>query len=458
MLGFGLWWLARAEASARRKGEGYGNEPSVHIDATQDQALRERAATAHEFDIAEIPHGHRGDAPNAFIAALPLIVVVGVNLVISLLVLPRVDNSFLAEERWGPTTLAAVGGVWSVVVALSAAIVTLILLNWRRLTEIRDSVDAGVTASVLPAVSVASLVGFGAVVAAMPAFAMVRGWVLSIEGGPLVSLAVATNVLASLTGSASGGLTIALDTLGETYLRLAEQGGIDPALLHRVAVIGAGTLDSLPHNGAVVTLLAVCGCTHKESYLDIVVVAIVGAHHRARRRHRPRLCVRLILSEPFEASARRLARNRPLALLGSALLRRRLRSHRLCRSAFALNYLPYIGSLIVTVFPALFAFVQFDSWQATGIVFFVLAVIQFVIGSYLEPLISGSALAISPSVVTFTVVLWTFLWCLPGAFIGVPLAIAFLTLCAQFPSTQWIATMFLRSGANANGRSEPEAN
>ena len=171
------------------------------------------------------------------------------------------------------------GGVWSVVVALATAIVTLILLNWRRLTAIRESVDAGVTASVLPAVSVASFVGFGAVVAAMPAFAMVRGWVLSIEGGPLVSLAVATNVLASLTGSASGGLTIALDTLGETYLRLAEQRGIDPALLHRVAVIGAGTLDSLPHNGAVVTLLAVCGCTHKESYLDIVVVAIAGARH-----------------------------------------------------------------------------------------------------------------------------------------------------------------------------------
>lgn len=277
MLGFGLWWLARAEASARRYGEGYGDEPSVRMDATQDQAIRDRAATAHEFDIAEIPHGHRADAPNAFIAALPLIVVVGVNLVISLLVLPRVDDSFLSEERWGPTTLSAVGGVWSVVVALSAAIVTLILLNWRRLTAIRDSVDAGVTASVLPAMSVASLVGFGAVVAAMPAFAMVRAWVLSIEGGPLVSLAIATNVLASLTGSASGGLTIALDTLGETYLRLAEQGGIDPALLHRVAVIGAGTLDSLPHNGAVVTLLAVCGCTHRESYLDIVVVAIIGA-------------------------------------------------------------------------------------------------------------------------------------------------------------------------------------
>jgi H+/gluconate symporter-like permease len=124
---------------------------------------------------------------------------------------------------------------------------------------------------------VASLVGFGAVVAALPAFAVVRDWVLSIGGGPLISLAVATNVLSALTGSASGGLTIALDALGEIYMRLAAEQGIDPALLHRVAVISSGTLDSLPHNGAVVTLLAVCGSTHRESYRDIVMVAIVGA-------------------------------------------------------------------------------------------------------------------------------------------------------------------------------------
>jgi H+/gluconate symporter-like permease len=111
----------------------------------------------------------------------------------------------------------------------------------------------------------------------LPAFAMVREWVLSVGGGLLVSLAVATNVLAALTGSASGGMTIALDALGDTYLRLAAEQGIDPAVLHRVAVIGSGTLDTLPHNGAVVTLLAVCGTTHRESYLDIVMVAIVGA-------------------------------------------------------------------------------------------------------------------------------------------------------------------------------------
>src|SRR6185437_9086626 len=113
-----------------------------------------------------------------------------------------------------------VGGVWSVVVALAAAIVVLIPANFRRLKALRESLGAGANASVLPVMSVASLVGFGAVVAALPAFALVRDWVLSIEGGPLVSLAISTNVLAALTGSASGGLTIALDTLGNTYMRL----------------------------------------------------------------------------------------------------------------------------------------------------------------------------------------------------------------------------------------------
>ena len=278
MLGFGLWWLSRAEAAARRKGEGYGVEAGLHVDATQDDIVRERATTAHEFDPAEIMHGQHGEStPRIALAALPLVVVVGVNLLMSLFVLPRLDDSFLSEERWGPTTLAAVGGVWAVVVALASAIVTLIAVNYRRLPALRMTMDAGVNASVLPVVSVASLVGFGAVVAALPAFGLVRDWVLSIQGGPLVSLAVATNVLASLTGSASGGLTIALDALGETYMRIAEHSGLNPALMHRVAVIGAGTLDSLPHNGAVVTLLAVCDSTHKESYLDIVMVAIVGA-------------------------------------------------------------------------------------------------------------------------------------------------------------------------------------
>jgi H+/gluconate symporter-like permease len=195
----------------------------------------------------------------------------------SLVILPRIDSSYLAEARWGRTSIGAVAGVWSVVVALAAAIATVVLLNRARLPALRQSLDAGANASVLPAVSVASLVGFGAVIAALPAFAVVRDWVLAIEGGPLVSLAVATNVLAALTGSASGGLTIALDALGQQYVAIASQAGINTALMHRVAVIGAGTLDILPHNGAVVTLLALCGSSHSESYFDIVMVGIIGA-------------------------------------------------------------------------------------------------------------------------------------------------------------------------------------
>ncbi|MGD8541878.1 MAG: GntP family permease [Desulfobacteraceae bacterium] len=278
MLGFGLWWLARAEAAARRAGEGFG-ESAVDPDAAaEDPLVRERATTAAAFDPAEVHRGrHCAEHPTVVVAVLPLVVVILVNLAMSMLVLPAIDTDFLAEARWGGIPLSAVSGVWSVIVALVSAILVLVAFNYRRLPGLRDTVDAGANASALPVLSVASLVGFGAVVAAMPAFEAVRDWVLGIEGGPLVSLAVSTNLLAALTGSASGGMTIALEALGATFMQIAAETGLDPALMHRVAVIGSGTLDSLPHNGAVVTLLAVCGCTHRKSYLDIVMVGIVGA-------------------------------------------------------------------------------------------------------------------------------------------------------------------------------------
>lgn len=278
MLAFGLWWLGRAAAGARRRGEGYGSAAPVAIDeAVEDEVVRQRATTAREFDPPEVHRGSPSRVPPPIaVAALPLLVVVSVNISMTLVVLPRLDVSFLAEEHFGATSLSAVGGVWAVVTALLVAIVTVVIVNWQRLPGLRQTVDAGANASVLPILSVASLVGFGAVVAAVPAFAVVRSWVLSIEGGPLVSLAIATNLLAALTGSASGGLTIALDALGGTYMRLAAEHGIDPALMHRIAVLSAGTLDSLPQNGAVVTLLAICGSTHGDSYFDIVMAGIVG--------------------------------------------------------------------------------------------------------------------------------------------------------------------------------------
>jgi H+/gluconate symporter-like permease len=277
MLGFGLWWLHRREVAANRAGETFGTTTATVSAAANDTLVRERATTAREFDPAEIQRGQRSaEGPHPVLALLPLVVVVVVNLLMSFLVLPRMDTSFLAEKRWRGTALSDVAGVWSVIVALASAIVVVVLLNRARLRAVRDTADAGMNASVLPVMSVASLVGFGSVVAALPAFATVRDWVLSIEGGPLVGLAVSTNVLAALTGSASGGLTIALGALGDTYMQIASTHGIDPGLMHRVAVIGAGTLDTLPHNGAVVTLLAVCGATHKTSYLDIVVAGMIG--------------------------------------------------------------------------------------------------------------------------------------------------------------------------------------
>ena len=278
MFGFGMWWLLRAERKARLAGEGYGEGGSTVEVACENPDVRERATSTSAFDPAELKRGHHSpEQPGVLVAALPLIAVVLVNLTMSMLVIPRLDTSFLAEPQWGGISIASVSGIWSVIVALIVAILVLVALNRKRLSELRASVDAGANASVLPIISVASLVGFGAVVASLPAFTAVADWVLSIDGGPLVSLAVSTNVLAALTGSASGGMTIALEALGPVYLAIAEQQGIDPALLHRIAVIGAGTLDSLPHNGAVITLLAVCGSTHSKSYIDIVMCCVVSA-------------------------------------------------------------------------------------------------------------------------------------------------------------------------------------
>ncbi len=110
--------------------------------------------------------------------------------------------------------------------------------------------------------------------------------------------------------------------------------------------------------------------------------------------------------------------------------------------AFALNFIPFIGPFIATVFPTLFAIAQFELWQMAVVVFACLNVIQFVVGSYLEPRFVGSSLSISPFVVLFAVFFWTFLWGIAGAFIGVPIVIAGLTLCEQHPSTHWVVDLF----------------
>jgi AI-2 transport protein TqsA len=109
--------------------------------------------------------------------------------------------------------------------------------------------------------------------------------------------------------------------------------------------------------------------------------------------------------------------------------------------AFALNYVPFIGPLAATLFPTLVAMTQFESWPAVLGVFVCLNVIQFVIGSYVEPRVAGSMLSISPTLVLFSIFFWTFLWGLFGTFIGVPIALAILTFCAEHPSSRWIADL-----------------
>jgi predicted PurR-regulated permease PerM len=109
--------------------------------------------------------------------------------------------------------------------------------------------------------------------------------------------------------------------------------------------------------------------------------------------------------------------------------------------AFALNFIPFIGPLVATVLPALFALAQTGSWELSVLVLMTLAVAQFLIGSYLEPLFAGKTLAISPFFVLFSVFAWGFIWGLPGTFIGVPIAIACLTICEAYPGSRWIAVL-----------------
>lgn len=120
--------------------------------------------------------------------------------------------------------------------------------------------------------------------------------------------------------------------------------------------------------------------------------------------------------------------------------------------AFTLNFIPFIGPFIATVLPTLYALAQFESLQSALVVFACLNLIQFVIGSYVEPRVAGKKLAISPFVVLFSVFLWTFLWGLFGAFIGVPIAIAGLTFCAQSRSARWLAILL---GASDDDQAVP---
>lgn len=277
MLVLGAVWLLRRARQAAATGEGYGAEPDTP--AGLDRSVRPHAQGEGD-NVAEL--GPQGGAPSTAplpgfgVALAPIVAVVVLNWVLSAHLLPRLDSSYLASTLYGATSLDAVRGTWAIIAALAMANLLLIVLARRSLPALKATLDAGASASVLPIFNTASQVGFGAVIASLAGFAVIRDAVLGIApGNPLVSLSIAVNLLAGITGSASGGMSIALQTLGSTYLEMGRAAGISPELLHRVTSIATGGLDALPHNGAVITLLAICKLTHRQSYLDIFVVAVL---------------------------------------------------------------------------------------------------------------------------------------------------------------------------------------
>ena len=260
MMGLGLWWIGTRAGKARLAGEGYGE----HEEDTG-------AGTQAEQDEL----GSRSEMP-LVLALLPLVLVIGVNALFTYLIFPNMSMTLVTANfpHIEPSKLA---GLWALIIALVVACTTLVVSRLGHWNNLAGTVNKGVFGFMLPLFNTASEVGYGAVIAGLAGFAIIRDAVLNVTPhNPLISEAIAMNVLAGITGSSSGGLSIALETLGADYLRMAQEVGIEPELLHRVAVLAAGGFDTLPHCGAIITLLSICRLTHRQSYLNIAAVTMGG--------------------------------------------------------------------------------------------------------------------------------------------------------------------------------------
>ena len=163
----------------------------------------------------------------------------------------------------------------AIVIALIFGIIVALLLNINQFKVFVPAINEGANGSLIAIMNTSCAVGFGSVVKVVPGFSILKNLALNMPGSILFSEAVAVNLLAGATGSASGGMSIALEALGPTYLQKAHEIGMNPEYLHRIASLSSGGLDSLPHNGAVLTLLAISNCTHKESYWDVCVTTVI---------------------------------------------------------------------------------------------------------------------------------------------------------------------------------------
>ncbi len=254
MFGFGTLWLMKRAAKANSRGEGFSNDPT-------------EAVTVHT------PENY----PTFALAIFPLVMVLVLNYVFSNMILPSIDASYLSEPKYGGASLQKVIGIWSLIIALSAALVVSLVLFRKNFSNLKKSVNEGTFGSMLPIFNTASEVGFGAVIASLASFEAIKAGLLSLfPQNPLIALSVSINALAGITGSASGGLSIALGALGQTFVERGHAAGISMETMHRVAAVACSGLDALPHNGAVITVLAICGLTHKKSYGDIFAVSAGG--------------------------------------------------------------------------------------------------------------------------------------------------------------------------------------
>lgn len=152
-----------------------------------------------------------------------------------------------------------------VVIALTGGVVACLILFWKYYANVVETLTKGAVNTVIPIVNTCADVGYGMAVAATSGFKVVSAWLLTLPMHPIISLSVATNIMAAITGSASGGLGIILETMAPKYLAL----GLSPDLIHRIAAMSSGAFDAMPHNGAVITMLAVSGLIHKNAYKHI---------------------------------------------------------------------------------------------------------------------------------------------------------------------------------------------
>lgn len=270
VLCLGLLYLERRRKKAQSAGEGYFGF---------NGAGEETAVAAETVNMSAAPSTNPASIGRQVLAFVPLILV-GVANKFFTISIPKwypegFDFSKLGLEAFGKVDLATVTGIWSVELALVLGILTALAYDWKRVTSgFQQGINASIGGALLAAMNTGSEYGFGGVIASLPGFATVRDSISHTFTNPLINGAVTTNVLAGITGSASGGMGIALSAMGDKYIQAITQYNIPPEVMHRVVAMASGGMDSLPHNGAVITLLAVTGLTHKQAYGDIFAVTI----------------------------------------------------------------------------------------------------------------------------------------------------------------------------------------